>query len=110
MVCPTCHAANPDDLRFCGQCGRVLPHAADDAQTVMLNGSAAAPRAVPAEPATAAGLITPPPGASQSATWGAPVPGAAMPTNLAPGTRQSELPPPEPDELAFARAHAASLS
>jgi tetratricopeptide (TPR) repeat protein len=86
MVCPSCNAANPDNLRFCGQCGRALQHAFDDAQTVMLDGSTAAQRAAPAEPATAAALITPPPGASQSATWGAPVPGAAMPTNLAPGT------------------------
>jgi serine/threonine protein kinase/TolB-like protein len=49
--------------------------AADDAQTVMLDGSA--------------GSFGPPPGASQSATWVLPAASGArpvMPTNLAPGT------------------------
>ena len=86
MVCPSCNTANADNLRFCGQCGRALPHGADDAQTLMLDGSTAAQRAPAAEPLTAAGLITPPPGASQSATWGAPAAGAVLPANLAPGS------------------------
>jgi serine/threonine-protein kinase len=95
MVCPSCNAANPDDLRFCGQCGRAL-HAAGEAQTVVMDGPTAAQPAPAPQPLTAAGLITPPPGASQSDTWamapgsgatfGAPVPGAALPSNLPPGT------------------------
>ena len=74
MVCPVCNADNPDKVRFCHQCGRSF-QAADDTQTVMLDGSA--------------GSLGPPPGASQSATWALPAaPGArpVMPTNLAPGT------------------------
>src|ERR1035438_5323968 len=74
MVCPGCNADNPASVRFCHQCGRSL-QAADDAQTVMLDGSAGSPG--------------PPPGASQSATWALPAASGArpvMPTNLAPGT------------------------
>jgi tetratricopeptide (TPR) repeat protein/TolB-like protein len=74
MVCPSCNADNPANVRFCHQCGRAF-QAADDAQTVMLDGSATGP-----------GL---PPGASQSATWVMPAASGArpiMPTNLAPGT------------------------
>jgi hypothetical protein len=85
MVCPNCSAANSDNLRFCGQCGRAL-HDAGDAQTVMLDGSTAAQRAPAAEPLTASGLLTPPPGTSHADTWGAPVAGSVLPTNLAPGT------------------------
>src|ERR1035438_946778 len=80
MVCPSCNAANPDNLRFCGPCGRALAPGGDRAHTPMLGSSTAAQRA------PAAGLITPPPGASQSATWGAPAAGAVLPANLAPGT------------------------
>ena len=99
MVCPKCSAANPENLRFCGQCGSVL-RAADDADLTMLDGQAtAAQRAPVGQPMTAAGLITPPPGSSpgdraaagsgpgSGATWGMPVPGASLPTNLAPGTQ-----------------------
>ncbi len=74
MVCPGCNADNPASVRFCHQCGRSF-QAADDAQTVMLDGSAGGPG--------------PPPGASQSATWASPAASGArpvMPTNLAPGT------------------------
>ncbi|MGD0870875.1 MAG: tetratricopeptide repeat protein [Bryobacteraceae bacterium] len=74
MVCPGCNADNPDSVRFCHQCGRSL-QAADDAQTVMLDGSA--------------GSLGPPPGASQSATWAIPAASGArpvMPANLPPGT------------------------
>ncbi len=74
MVCPGCNADNPDNVRFCHQCGRSL-QAADDAQTVMLGGSTTG--------------FGPPPGASQSATWAMPAASGArpvMPTNLAPGT------------------------
>ena len=74
MVCPSCNADNPASVRFCHHCGRSL-QAADDAETVMLDGSATGP-----------GL---PPGASQSATWALPAASGArpvMPTNLAPGT------------------------
>src|SRR5271157_80024 len=74
MVCPGCNADNPDNVRFCHQCGRSF-QAADDAQTVMLAGSDTGP-----------GL---PPGAAQSATWAMPAASGArpvMPTNLAPGT------------------------
>src|ERR1022692_2620232 len=74
MVCPGCNADNPASVRFCHQCGRSF-QAADDAQTVMLDGSAGGPG--------------PPPGASQSATWVLPAASGArpvMPTNLAPGS------------------------
>ncbi|MGO9228110.1 MAG: protein kinase domain-containing protein [Bryobacteraceae bacterium] len=74
MVCPGCNADNPDNVRFCHQCGRSL-QAADDAQTVMLGGSTTG--------------FGPPQGASQSATWAMPAASGArpvMPTNLAPGT------------------------
>src|ERR1035441_2594024 len=74
MVSPACNPANPDNVRFCHQCGRSF-QAADEAQTVMLDGSATGP-----------GL---PPGTSQSATWAIPSASGArpvMPTNLAPGT------------------------
>src|ERR1035437_8673445 len=97
MVCPSCSAANPDDLRFCGQCGRAL-QAVDDAQTVVMDGPTATQPAPAAQPLTAAGLITPPPSALQSATWGMapppgsaptwamPVPGTVLPTKLPGGT------------------------
>ena len=74
MVCPGCNADNPASVRFCHQCGRSF-QAADDAQTVMLDGSAGGPG--------------PPPGASQSATWASPAASGArpvMPANMAPGT------------------------
>src|ERR1035441_2777634 len=74
MVCPSCNADNPASVRFCHHCG-LSWQAADDAETVMLDGSATGP-----------GL---PPGASQSATWAMPAASGArpvMPTNLAPGT------------------------
>jgi serine/threonine protein kinase/TolB-like protein len=74
MVCPGCNADNPDNVRFCHQCGRSF-QAADEAQTVMLDGSATGP-----------GL---PPGTSQSATWAILSASGArpvMPTNMAPGT------------------------
>src|ERR1019366_1876500 len=96
-VCPSCSAANPDSLHFCGQCGRAL-RAANEAQTVVMDGPTATQPAPAGQPLTAAGLITPPPSASQSATWGMapppgsdatwglPVPGAVLPTNLPGGT------------------------
>src|ERR1039458_5986916 len=74
MVCPACNADNPDNVRFCHQCGRSFL-AADEAQTVMLDGSATGP-----------GL---PPGTSQSAHWTLTAASGArpvMPTNLASGT------------------------
>src|ERR1035438_1985503 len=74
MLCPSCNADNPDKVRFCHQCGRSF-QAADNAQTVMLDGSATG--------------FGPPPGASQSATWVMPAASGArpvMPANLAPGT------------------------
>ena len=96
MVCPNCNAANPDSLRACRQCGRALQAA--EAQTVVMDGPTATQPAPAAQPLTAAGVITPPPGVSQSATWvlepplpsaatfGAPVSGAVLPSNLPPGT------------------------
>ncbi len=35
MVCPSCNTVNPDDVKFCGQCGRSLAAGAD--ATVMLD-------------------------------------------------------------------------
>src|ERR1035438_8836422 len=65
MVCPSCSAANPDALRYCGQCGRALQAGADL-------------------------MATAPPDASQSATWVAPAPAAVSGmtsfASLAPGT------------------------
>ena len=96
MVCPSCSVANPDNLRFCCQCGRALP-AADDPQATILCGPTAAQPAPATQPQTAAGLITPPPGPqsdtwgtapppASNATWGLHVPGAVLPANLQPGT------------------------
>src|SRR5260370_35435399 len=96
MICPSCSVANPDNLRYCGQCGRALP-APDDPQATILFGPTAAQPAPATQPQTAAGLITPPP-APQSDTWGIapppasgatwrmPVPDPVLPTNLQPGT------------------------
>jgi eukaryotic-like serine/threonine-protein kinase len=42
MVCPGCNAVNPDEVKFCGQCGRSLTGAEDDGATVILETSAAA--------------------------------------------------------------------
>ena len=84
MVCPSCNAINPDNLRFCGQCGRGLA-AADDA-TVMLDGGTAAAPSVIRNPQTAAGVVTPP-GSLEAVTWGVALPPAAsLPSSFLPGT------------------------
>ncbi len=55
MVCSGCNAVNPDDLKFCGQCGRSL--AADNAATLFLDTSAATVAPTP-RPQTGAGAMT----------------------------------------------------
>ncbi len=83
MVCPTCSAVNPENLRFCGHCGTVL-YCPDDAQTVLLDGSTAAAAAATARsPRVAAGLISPPP---EPASWSGEPSGAISPSQLTPGS------------------------
>ena len=50
MVCPSCSAANPDNIRFCGQCGRGLLASSDDRETIVLDGPQAPPPGPPALP------------------------------------------------------------
>ncbi len=86
MVCPNCSAANPESLKFCHRCGHGL-QVLDDAQTVLLDGSAAAAPARAKVPQVAAGLITPPPEATSQGAAGGPVSiSFYTPTALAPGS------------------------
>ncbi|MGH9815679.1 MAG: protein kinase domain-containing protein [Candidatus Acidiferrales bacterium] len=67
MLCPYCRAENSDSSLRCTRCGNAFP-VVDDAVTMA--GGAASPSAAPSQqrPATASGVMTPPPGS---------VPGAA---------------------------------
>jgi eukaryotic-like serine/threonine-protein kinase len=75
MVCPGCNTVNPDDLRFCGQCGRALAPGADNTATVILDYPPVnAPQA--SRPIAATGILTTQAGATQAGatqagTWGA---------------------------------------
>ncbi len=86
MVCPKCSSVNPDNVRFCGQCGSGLQVSLDDAQTLMLDQGRAATPSVSRTSRTAAGLISPPPEGSSDITWGA-IPAVGVPpASLQPGT------------------------
>jgi tetratricopeptide (TPR) repeat protein len=85
MVCPTCSAVNPDNMKFCGHCGTGLL-SADDAQTILLDGPAAAAAAASTRAAqVTAGLISPPPEGAAGGSWAASS-GFGMPSALAPGS------------------------
>ncbi len=69
MVCQGCGTANPDTVRFCGQCGRAL---SDSDRTVSIFGgtpdaAAGATQFIP--PQTTAGIMSPPPDPTMGATW-----------------------------------------
>src|SRR5579859_1059810 len=69
MVCPSCGVANPEAVRFCGQCGRALSES--DRTMSIFGGEGTAPsaaRAVP-HPQVTAGLMSPPPDTTAGATW-----------------------------------------
>jgi eukaryotic-like serine/threonine-protein kinase len=74
MVCPGCNAVNPDDLKFCGQCGRSLAAVGDNSATVFLDSSPAATQQAGARPAAASGVMAtmagpPLAGGTQAGTW-----------------------------------------
>ena len=74
MVCANCGAVNPDDLRFCGQCGAGLRQG-DEAPTMFMDPAETAGATV----STAATAITLGAGAPHTA-------GAQQSTALRPGT------------------------
>ena len=85
MVCANCGAANLDELRVCGQCGRGLLEPLQ-AQPLV---SAAPRRAAAPEPhraQTETGVLSPPPAGSQFATQAIPVSGAASRPGFEPGS------------------------
>ena len=69
MVCASCGASNPDQTRFCGQCGGGLPES-DDTLTTAMGDFAAARQPLARAAQAAAGVVTPPPDASQLVTQG----------------------------------------
>lgn len=88
MVCPSCSAINPDNLRFCGHCGKGLHALPDDAQTVMLDAETMASPAHPRSPQAATNVISPPPVSMNAVTWGMPV-GPMAPASLQSGSNFS---------------------
>jgi eukaryotic-like serine/threonine-protein kinase len=71
MVCGSCGAANPDDVKFCGQCGRGFL-SADQTQTVLLEASAGAGPTPASRAQHLTGVMSPPPDTTQGATWATP--------------------------------------
>lgn len=69
MVCPSCGTANPETVRFCGQCGSALSES--DRTVSIFGGSAAGAAAAAAapQPQVTAGLMSPPPDVTAGATW-----------------------------------------
>jgi tetratricopeptide (TPR) repeat protein len=69
MVCPSCGTANPEAVRFCGQCGTALSES--DRTVSIFGGSAAGAAAASAapQPQVTAGLMSPPPDVTAGATW-----------------------------------------
>ena len=65
MLCPYCRAENSDTSLRCAHCGNAFP-VVDDAETMMGGGASAAPEASARRPATASGVMTPPPGSARS--------------------------------------------
>jgi eukaryotic-like serine/threonine-protein kinase len=82
MVCASCGSANPDDVKFCGQCGKGISRG-DQVETVVLEGAATAAALTRTQYET--GVLSPPPDATQSATWGVPRV-AAAPIDLQSGS------------------------
>ncbi|MBV8728316.1 MAG: protein kinase, partial [Acidobacteriia bacterium] len=71
MDCASCGTANPDDVRFCGQCGTGLLRP-DAAETVIVDGAAAAAAAFAKRTQYLTTVMSPPPDATEAATWGVP--------------------------------------
>ncbi len=87
MLCPYCRAENSDSSVRCTRCGSAFP-VVDDAVTMA--GGAAAPSAAPSQqrPATASGVMTPPPGSVPGSVPGGT--GTSWPTYIG---RVSQLEP-----------------
>jgi len=66
MVCPGCNAANPDDVKFCGQCGRSLA-GVENAATLILDPLATQAGAAPRT--AVSGMMTTMGGVTQGAAW-----------------------------------------
>ena len=68
MVCASCGAANPDNLRICGQCGRGSPATGQTQPTVSSAQASSAAPAAAARSQFETGVMSPPPEGSQFAT------------------------------------------
>ena len=79
MVCPSCGTANPETVRFCGQCGSALT---ESDRTVSFFGgnpatTAGSLQAAAPSPQLSAGLMSPPPDATVGATYPGFTPGVS---------------------------------
>src|SRR5713226_5276604 len=72
MLCPNCHAETPGNVATCPSCGAGLS-GVDDLAT-LVGFTAPAPLAAPIapKPATAAGVVTPPPDPSDASKFARP--------------------------------------